>query len=147
MLRVSQRGRKFEPNRTVLVKGGKIAFVNNEEKEIDHNVYSLSETRKFDIGLAQRGSVGTVNFPSTGEVKYYCSIHKNMEGVVVVVPTPYFVHANIDGAFRIDGVPAGGWMVKTVVPHRRYTSKPLSISLFDAPLDGIVVHILKKRRK
>ncbi len=145
--RIYQKGRKFAPGRIVLVKGEKIAFVNDEDKQIDHNVFSLSEVGRFDIGLAQRGSVDEVAFPNVGEVKFYCSVHKNMEGVVVVVPTPFFVHADKGGTFQIEGVPAGNWVVKTFVSHRRYVSQPISISLSGAPLDGVIVNVLKKRRK
>ena len=145
--RISQSGRKFAPGRVVLVKGGQVAFVNDEDKEIDHNVFSLSEVRKFDVGLAQRGSVEEVAFPDIGEVKYYCSVHKNMEGVVLVVPTPFFSHADKSGGFKIENVPTGNWVVKAFVAHRRYVSEPVSISLSGAPLDGVVVNVVKKKRK
>jgi plastocyanin len=144
--RVTQKGREFTPERVVLVQGGKVAFVNDEEKEIDHNVFSLSEVRRFDIGLAQRGSVKEVTFPEAGEVKYYCSVHKNMEGVVVVVPTPYFAHADDSGAFRIENVPPGDWVIKTYVAHYRYASEPVPVSVSETPLDGLVVAVVKKTR-
>jgi len=145
--RISQRGRKFSPGRVVLVKGGQVAFVNDEDKEIDHNVFSLSKVRKFDVGLAQRGSVAEVGFPDVGEVKYYCSVHKNMEGVVLVVPTPHFVHAENSGGFRIDDVPAGDWMVRAFVPHRRYVGAPVSISLSGSSLTGVVIDVVKKKKR
>ena len=62
---------------------------NDEEREIDHNVYSLSEGNKFDIGLAPRGESDLVQFDSPGIVKFFCSVHKNMEGTIVVVPRPH----------------------------------------------------------
>lgn len=144
--RVSQKGREFAPDRVVLVQGGEVAFVNDEEKEIDHNVFSLSEVRQFDIGLAQRGSVNEVTFPEAGEVKYYCSVHKNMEGVVVVVPTPYFAHVDDSGRFRIENVPPGDWVIKAYVAHHRYVSEPFPVSVSEAPLDGLVVAVVKKKR-
>jgi plastocyanin len=144
--RVSQKGREFAPDRVVLVQGGEVAFVNDEEKEIDHNVFSLSEVRQFDIGLAQRGSVKAVDFPEAGEVKYYCSVHKNMEGVVVVVPTPWYAHVDDSGGFRIEDVPPGDWVIKAYVAHRRYVSEPVPVSVPEAPLDGLVVAVVKKRR-
>jgi plastocyanin len=144
--RVSQKGREFAPDRVVLVQGGEVAFVNDEEKEIDHNVFSLSEVRKFDIGLARRGSVKEVTFPEAGEVKYYCSVHKNMEGVVVVVPTPYFASADDSGGFRIENVPPGEWLVKAYVAHHRYSSEPVPVSISEVPLEGLVVSVMKKKR-
>jgi len=144
--RVSQKGREFAPDRIVLVQGEQVAFVNDEEKEIDHNVFSLSEVRQFDIGLAERGSVKEVTFPEAGEVKYYCSVHKNMEGVVVVVPTPYFAHANDSGGFKIENVPSGDWVIKAYVAHHRYFSKPFPVSVSETPQDDLVVEVVKKKR-
>lgn len=144
---VSQSGRKFAPDRVVIVKGAKITFINNEEKEIDHNVFSLSEARKFDIGLSQRGSEKEVEFSNAGQVKYYCSVHKNMEGVATVVPSPFFMHLDQAGDFKIENVPAGDWLVKAFVSHRRYVGEPVAISLSDAPLQGLVVNVVKKKKK
>ena len=52
---VSQRNAVFSPSRIVVIRGGSVKFVNDEEKNIDHNVYSLSKKNKFDIGLATQG--------------------------------------------------------------------------------------------
>jgi plastocyanin len=144
--RVSQKGHEFAPHRVVLVQGGEVAFVNDEEKEIDHNVFSLSDVRQFDIGLAERGSVKKVTFPEAGEVKYYCSVHKNMEGVVVVVPTLYFAHVDDSGGFRIENVLPGDWVIKAYVAHHRYVSKPVPVSVSEAPQDDLVVEVVKKKR-
>ena len=54
-IRVLQRGGKFSPSMLVVVQGSEVEFVNDEEREIDHNVYSLSRDNKFDIGLAPPG--------------------------------------------------------------------------------------------
>ena len=61
---VHQRGRMFSPSLLVVVRGGEVDFVNDEEREIDHNVYSLSESNKFDIGLAPKGNSRRVRFRS-----------------------------------------------------------------------------------
>ena len=55
-VQIHQRDRKFSPSRIVVVQGGAVEFVNDEEQDIDHNVYSLSKGNKFDIGLAARGA-------------------------------------------------------------------------------------------
>ena len=47
---VTQKDRVFKPGRIVIVAGSKVIFHNDEERDIDHNVYCLSRTRKFDIG-------------------------------------------------------------------------------------------------
>ncbi len=67
---MTQKGRVFNPAVTVIVAGSEVVFFKDEEREIDHNVYSLSRTRKFDVGLASKGSELAVDFPKPGTVKY-----------------------------------------------------------------------------
>jgi hypothetical protein len=69
-----------------------------------------------------------------------------MEGVVVVVPTPYFTHADESGEFRIENVPPGDWVIKAYVAHHRYVSEPVSVSVSEVPLDDLVVAVMKKKR-
>lgn len=143
--RVYQRGRRFSPHTIVLVKGGEIAFVNDEEREIDHNVYSLSRGNKFDIGLAPKGVTHKVRFDRPGIVKYFCSVHKNMEGIIVVVPSPYYVVIKRPGKFVIRDVPPGDWLVKVSVSHRRYRADAVPVRLASAPVGDVVVRLSRKR--
>lgn len=145
---ISQKGRVFAPGVTVLVAGGSVTFVNDEDIEIDHNVYSLSQPRQFDIGLAARGSKHTIDFPETGTVKYYCSVHKNMEGTVVVVPSPYFAILDNPGPFKIDDVPSGRWQIKIALFHNRYTASPVDVSVSgQRPVQNVTVEIVSKRAR
>ncbi len=144
---VSQKGRIFDPRVTVIVAGGKIVFHNNEERNIDHNVYSLSRTRKFDIGLAGKDSKLTVDFPKPGIVKYYCSVHKNMEGTIVVLPSPYYAIVDEPGPFTIENVPAGEWKLNASISHHRYAVDPVDVAITDAPVENLSLHVVKKKRR
>ncbi|MDP6430138.1 MAG: plastocyanin/azurin family copper-binding protein [Rhodospirillales bacterium] len=145
--RVTQKGRRFNPRISVIVAGGNVTYVNDEDQEIDHNVYSLSKTRKFDIGLASKGSKHTVEFTKPGVVKYYCSVHKNMDGIVVVVPSPYFAVLDKPGEFKLDGVPAGAWRLSAAITHRRYKAKPVALSITGEQPASVELRISRKRRK
>ena len=85
---VTQKGQVFNPAVIVVVAGGSIVFVNDEDQEIDHNVYSLSRARKFDIGLASKGSELVVDFPRPGTDESYYSVQNYMEGTNISVPSP-----------------------------------------------------------
>lgn len=143
--RIFQRGRMFSPHTIVIVQGNEVEFVNDEEREIDHNVYSLSRGNKFDIGLAPKGKSHVVRFDSPGMIKYFCSVHKNMEGTIVVVPSPYYAVLKKPGKFTITGVPAGDWLVKASVAHRRYRAEALWVEVASAPVGDIVVRLRRKR--
>ena len=145
--RVTQKGRIFNPAVTVVVAGSSIIFVNDEDREIDHNVYSLSRTRKFEIGLASKGSQLVVDFPKPGTVKYYCSVHKNMEGTVIVVPSPFYARMDKPGAFILENVPEGEWKLKAAVSHRRYSASPVDVAVSGGSVDSISLRVSSKRKK
>jgi len=145
--RVTQKGRIFNPAVTVVVAGSSIIFVNDEDREIDHNVYSLSRTRKFDIGLASKGSQLVVDFPKPGTVKYYCSVHKNMEGTVIVVPSPFYALMDKPGAFTLENVPEGEWKLNAAVSHRRYSATPVDVAVSGGSVDSISLRVSRKRKK
>ena len=145
--RVTQKGRIFNPAVTVVVAGSSIIFVNDEDREIDHNVYSLSRTRKFDIGLASKGSQLVVDFPKPGTVKYYCSVHKNMEGTIIVVPSQFYTLLDKPGTFILENVPEGEWKLNAAVSHRRYSASPVDVAVSGPSVDSVILQISRKRRK
>jgi plastocyanin len=119
-VKVSQKGAKFAPAVVIACVGQTVDFVNDEDRAIDHNVFSNSAVRKFDLGLYKPGESRSVNFDKPGAVFLYCSIHRHMDGVVFVSPTPCTSRVNEDGTYKIEGVPPGIWLVKTWQRRRRF---------------------------
>ena len=77
--KIIQKGRKFNPDLIVVSPGDKIQFSNDEDREIDHNIYSLSKLKNFDLGFGEKGSVLEVIVDTYGSEIFYCSVHqKNM---------------------------------------------------------------------
>ena len=74
---------------------------------IFHNVFSVSPTRRFDLGKYPRGHSKQVAFPREGLVKVYCDIHSSMEAFVLVVPTQCFTRADENGNFALPDLPEG----------------------------------------
>jgi plastocyanin len=144
---VTQKNRVFKPKLIVVVAGGSVVFHNDEERDIDHNVYSLSKAQKFDIGLIGKGKKLVVKFSKPGIVKYYCSVHKNMEGSVVVVPSPFFTLVKKPGPFSIENVPAGKWKLNASISHRRYVVTPVDVAIGDGPVDKLTIKVAKKKRR
>ena len=100
-----QKNKAFEPHLLVVTKGSTVDFPNLDPWF--HNVFSLFNGKKFDLGLYEAGSTRTVHFDREGVSYIFCNIHPEMSAVVVVVPSPYFAIAGKNGDFSISAVPLG----------------------------------------
>ena len=142
---VTQKGRKFKPNLLVINMGDTVQYLNDEDKNIDHNIFSLSKIRSFDLGLGERGTVLEQTFDNGGKLTYFCSVHKLMEGKLVVLPNRIFILLEEPGNFILPDVPSGKWKVNVVVLNRRYKAVPIEISVGNKPIKDLILKVVKKR--
>ncbi|HSV16109.1 MAG TPA: hypothetical protein VLI90_17745, partial [Tepidisphaeraceae bacterium] len=117
---ISQKDAHFAPSLLIVCVGQSVNFLNDEDRLIEHNVFSNSPTKQFDLGLYKPGEGRTVTFDKPGSVNLYCSIHRHMDGVIYVAPTPYFSRVAADGSYKIENVPPGHWVVATWQRRRRF---------------------------
>jgi plastocyanin len=85
--------------------GSTVAFPN--EDPILHNLFSVSPSNAFDLGLYKKGSGKSEKFEAPGVVNVYCNVHPNMSAVVHVMSTPYYVFADSSGGYRLEDVAPG----------------------------------------
>lgn len=130
---VKQRDAKFIPSFLVVTKGDSIEFTNDEPVALEHNVYSFSDPKKFDLGLfGKKGDGRTVSFDTPGEVAIFCSVHKFMEGTVYVAPTAFFATADArTGEFQVKDVPPGSWKLRTWSSAKRYANEETPVTVKD----------------
>lgn len=107
--RMDQRNETFLPHVLAIDQGTLVDFPNNDSTY--HNVFSLSKTRKFDLGRYARGKSKSVRFDRPGVVRIFCDIHSHMSAFVLVFSHPYYAKAEVDGRYRIDNVPPGTYTV------------------------------------
>jgi hypothetical protein len=103
--RVVQRERTIVPFLTVAYVGQQVEFPNRDD--VFHNLFSLSEPNRFDLGRYAPGETRTHTFERAGAVRLFCDIHSEMAGVILVLDTPYHTRPDAAGGFRIEDVPAG----------------------------------------
>ena len=142
--KVKQKGRKFDPSVLVATEGDTVLFLNDEDREIDHNIYSLSKAINFDLGLGARGSVLKLPLPQGGRLNFYCSVHKFMEGRMVILSNRFFSLLSTPGSFIIPNVPFGKWKLQVHVFHRRYKTEPLEIIVSEDRPNDIFLKVKKK---
>ena len=102
---LQQKNKTFEPHLLVVTKGSTVDFPNRDPWF--HNVFSLFNGKRFDLGLYEAGSTRTVHFDREGISYIFCNIHPEMSAVVVVLSSSYFAIPNKQGEFSIWGVPPG----------------------------------------
>ena len=114
-VRIDQKGMKFVPRTTVVLKGTTIDFLNSDA--VGHNVYwpSIAGNKALahNLGTWPQGETKSFTFNDVGAVSLLCNVHPEMSGYVIVVPTPYFAIAKGDGTFSIKGVRQGHYTLKT----------------------------------
>ncbi len=103
--RVRQKNKRFDPHLLVVPIGTVVEFPNLDP--FFHNVFSLFEGKRFDLGLYEAGTTRSVHFNKPGICYIFCNIHPEMSAVVVVLDTPYFGVSGRNGEIRIPDVPPG----------------------------------------
>jgi plastocyanin len=105
---LTQRNKMFEPHLLVVTRGSSVEFPNRDPWF--HNVFSLFNGKRFDLGLYEAGTSRTVHFDREGVSFIFCNIHPEMSAVVVVLGSPYFAVTNKAGDFSIANVPPGRYV-------------------------------------
>jgi plastocyanin len=106
-----QHHKSFEPHLLVVPVGAVVQFPNRDP--FFHNVFSLFEGKRFDLGLYEAGTTRNVSFDRPGISFIFCNIHAEMSAIVVALDTPYYGISNRKGEVVIPGVPAGHYILKT----------------------------------
>lgn len=129
---IAQKDGSFIPRITPVVVGTVVEWPNLDD--IYHNVFSMSETTPFDLGLYKKSEQAKrVKFEHRGRVDVFCSIHTKMNCVVLVLPNPWFTRADARGRFTLENIPAGtytltGW-------HERLPTRKVQVTV---PESGVI---------
>jgi plastocyanin len=102
---LDQRNQSFVPYVLAITMGTTVDFLNSDRTY--HNVFSLSKTKRFDLGRYPRGELRSVRFDRPGVVRVFCEIHSHMSAFILVFAHRYFATTDAEGRYRIDGIPAG----------------------------------------
>lgn len=109
-----QKNKAFHPPLIVIPVGGKVEFPNHDP--FFHNVFSLFEGKRFDLGLYEGGTTRFVQFDKPGVSYIFCNIHAQMSAVVITLSTPYYAVASARGDITIPEVPPGRYALQVFHP-------------------------------
>jgi len=108
--RLVQKNKSFEPHVLVVPVGSSVEFPNRDP--FFHNVFSLFEGKRFDLGLYEAGSTRNVVFDKPGISYIFCNIHSEMSAVVISVSSPYYGISDAHGRVAIPHVPSGRYTLR-----------------------------------
>ena len=108
--RLVQHNKTFEPHVLVVPVGSVVAFPNRDP--FFHNVFSLFEGKRFDLGLYEAGTTREVHFDKPGISYIFCNIHPEMSAVVIALDTPYYGISDSRGQVVIANVPSGKYTLR-----------------------------------
>jgi plastocyanin len=108
-LRLVQKNKEFTPHLLVVPAGSSVEFPNLDP--FFHNVFSLFDGKRFDLGLYEAGSTRSVRFEREGVSYIFCNIHPEMAAVIVALRSPYYGISAADGSVSLHDVPSGRYRV------------------------------------
>jgi len=111
-----QKDKTFAPHLLVIPAGSTVVFPNADP--FFHNVFSLFDGKRFDLGLYEAGSARSIVFSREGVSYIFCNIHPDMSSVVLALTTPHYSVADANGQFRIAAVPEGDYELHVWVEGR-----------------------------
>ncbi len=137
-----QKDKKFEPHVLVVTVGSEVLFPNQDP--FFHNVFSLFDGKRFDLGLYESGSTRSLHFDRPGISYLFCNIHPDMSAVIIALETPYYATSNNAGQVTIPNVPPGAyilhaWSEGASSETLKSLTRPLTVSANSSSFEKLVV--------
>jgi plastocyanin len=102
-----QKNKMFTPHLLVVPTGSQVEFPNQDP--FFHNVFSLFNGKRFDLGLYESGTTRSVRFDREGASYIFCNIHPEMGAIVLALSTPYYAISGANGVVILHNVPPGSY--------------------------------------
>jgi len=127
----------FSPHVTVVQVGTTVEFLNSDP--VGHNVYwpSISGNKKLahNLGTWPKGEKKSFQFNDVGVASLLCNVHPEMNGYIVVAPTPYFAVTDKNGNYEIKNVPPGKYTLKTWSEDGKVTTQAVEVGAGEVTAD------------
>jgi plastocyanin len=124
---IDQRHETFVPLVTILRRGGRVTFANNDTTM--HQVYSFSPLKQFQFVVGQGQTSEPVQFDRAGIVAIGCNIHDQMIAYAFVSDAAFAIVTDQMGHAAIADVPSGRYRVALWHPQLPFDTTPSEISL------------------
>ncbi|HEY5079934.1 MAG TPA: carboxypeptidase regulatory-like domain-containing protein [Opitutaceae bacterium] len=125
---MAQKDLNFQPAILPVQVGTRVEFPNLDDTY--HNIFSYSPAKRFDLGRyrSDERPIPSEVFDVAGLVTLRCDIHEHMRALILVLDTPYFVVSDPQGRFRLEGLPAGRFVLKVWLDSRTTLERPVDLA-------------------
>ena len=127
---MDQKDKTFVPHVLPVQVGTSVKFPNSDD--IQHQVYSFSPAKTFQLPLYKGTPANPVIFTSAGVVTLGCNIHDKMNGFIVVLDTPYFEKTETGGRVEVRNLEPGKYSVHVWHPDMASEPPAQTISIGDS---------------
>ncbi len=126
--KMNQKDLVFSPHVLPVQEGTTVDFLNGDA--VLHNVFSPDTCcERFNLGSWPQGEIHSYTFKSRCNATLLCKVHAEMEGFVIVLPTPWFAVTDKTGAYAIKNVPDGAYRLKVWHPKfKAEVGKPVTVA-------------------
>ena len=140
-----QKNKQFIPHLLVVPTGSSVEFPNQDP--FFHNVFSLFNGKRFDLGLYEPGTSRSVRFDREGVSYIFCNIHPEMGAVVLSLSTPYYSVSPASGAITVHHVPPGSyqlsvWSQNGEQASMKAASRTIQVGTDDLHLGTIQIRLI-----
>ena len=132
---LDQSGCIYHPHVFGVQTGQAIKILNSDP--LLHNIHALPEVnRSFNFGMPNQGDERERNFrvPEI-MVKIKCDVHPWMSAYAGVLDHPHFSVSGDDGAFSIEGLPAGTYTIDAW--HESYGAQTQTVTVSDGEVTSV----------
>lgn len=140
--RLIQKNKQFTPHVLVVPAGSSVEFPNLDP--FFHNVFSLFNGKRFDLGLYEAGSRRSVRFDREGVSYIFCNIHPEMGAVVISLRTRWFAMTGAGDEATISQVPRGIYRLHLWaedVTAEQLAAAERQVLVEDAPVQAGDIHL------
>jgi plastocyanin len=144
---MDQRQKQFVPNIVVIQTGTGIDFPNSDQ--IEHQVYSFSPAKTFQLSLYAGHKYPPIVFDRAGLVVVGCNIHDQMIGYIYVTDSPYFGRSDDAGQWAVHDLPPGNYRITAWHPRMQEaatTPLQLPVTIAEGTAAAAVFHLTKPLR-
>ena len=133
--RLVQKDKMFTPHLLVVPTGSQVEFPNQDP--FFHNVFSLFNGKRFDLGLYESGTSRSVRFDREGVSYIFCNIHPEMGAIVLALNTPYYGISSESGLVALHNVPAGSYRLNVWSENGQLANPELSQKIVQVSTDAV----------